>query len=145
MTDESQQHAKSLAEKLNLKLRGVVQRALPEYFEANLEAMKRAPETVFQKISDTQSLRLSNEYFLLERKRRRKEQEEKDLAALYKQLRSDIRAEIRAIEEEQERLDRGIFYGILEEEVEQPAETSPGASAPTNILSESKELKSQKE
>lgn len=152
MNEQAKSDAISLAEKLNLKLRSVVERALPEYFEQTSEQpLQRAPEVTFRKISDTQSLQLSNEFYLLERKRRRLEREEKDLIKLYKTLRIELRAEIDEILREQDRLDRGIFYGIIEEQVDQPEILtipqlqSDSASASTSLITPSEELrKSQK-
>ena len=145
MNDESKIHARSLAENLELRvkqgMRDVAQRVLPEYFEGTEEKdlIQRAPQSVFRPISDTQSLRLSNDFYLLERRRRRLERELINLAKLYKKLRAEIMTEHQQILEEQDRLDKGIFYRIVEEEVVEDPQAER-ASAPTNLMGSSKDL-----
>jgi hypothetical protein len=101
--------------------------------------MERQPTMVARKISDSQALNFSHDYFLLERRRRRLADERKQLDAVYKKLKQEIAAEEKEILAEQERLGAGIFYGVIEDSLDfVPDAEKPHAKTSLNLVTPTK-------
>jgi len=131
MNEEAKNNAKSLAERLDLNLREVVQRAVPEYFK-----LDRDPKTVFRSIQDTERLNLCYDYVFLDEREQWLHDELIRLKRKYLELKKAIEQELADCEQEKERLLLAIRYSTIRE-CQQREEK---ASAPTNLISPSKEL-----
>jgi len=134
MNEESKQDIKSLAQNLNLKMREVVQRALPEYFE-----LERDHASVFRRVEDSQRLNYALDYVFLDEREKQLHEEEIRLKKKYTELKKAIAQELAEIKEEKERLRSGIRYSVIRDTIESPA-SQEKASAPTNLISPSKDL-----
>lgn len=105
--------------------------------ESRAEDLARPRKTTYRELTDTQALRLSNQYWLLDRRRLHLEEDLKDLERKYKSIRKDLLEEMAVVTEELRRLDQGMFYRRIEEpviEVDVESEAEQRASAPTNLV-----------
>ena len=134
MDREAKQHAISLAEELNLKLRDVTVRAVPEFFE-----LARDPKTVFRVITDTQRLNFSLDYVFLDERERWLHEERSRLDKKAKELRAAIQEEIAECQREKKRLLMAIRYSTIQEQL-QATENEQVASAPTSMITPSKKI-----
>lgn len=145
MTDESKLAAKSLAENLNLKLRGVVQRALPEIYEGDDEIkaeiaefdIEQAPGA-YRQVTATERLNRALDYFYLDQDLAFYEDQKRALKKKYIELNNALDQKIARCKAGKERLREPVLYRMVSIPV---SEVEQRASIPTNLLTPSQELK----
>lgn len=87
----------------------------PDPATPRAEEIARRPRMISRILSEDRKNQVAREYAFLAERERVLEQEEVELKRKYQDLQRAIREERAALREEQQRLFRGLQYGILEE------------------------------